>query len=337
MVNGNVNLNGHTLEIGSSTSNPGEINWVSGTIIGSLKRWFAPSTNSTQESGIFPIGNNTTNRNVIINYTQAPTDGGYIVVEYKSGIPSMVDNYSGLPLWSSDGQLVQNYEDQGYFDITPFDYSSSLNTKQYTLTMRGNGLTTVNDRSIVRLIKSPGPTHTTWISAGNHSSVIGSSNIDFSVISTNVTGFSWFNFGSQNANPLPVELLYFEGSTYPTFNNLRWSTVSEYNSDYFEIENSIDGTNWKSVGIKDASGNSNQKINYGYSVMFENFCVNYYRLLQYDFNGQNKTYGPIALDNTRQTKKIVKYVNLLGQEVSGDEKGVILEVYEDGTMRKIIR
>ena len=72
MVNGNVDLNGHTLEIGSSPSNPGEINWTSGTIIGPLKRWFAPSTNSTQSSGIFPIGNDATNRNVVINYTQAP-------------------------------------------------------------------------------------------------------------------------------------------------------------------------------------------------------------------------------------------------------------------------
>jgi hypothetical protein len=337
MVNGDITLGGYNFEIGTSTTNTGNINWTSGTIIGPLKRWFAPSINSTQESGIFPIGNNSTNRYVTINYTQSPTDGGYIVVEYKNGIPSMTDNYSGLPLWSSDGQLIQNYEDMGYFDITPFDYNSSLNTKKYTLTMRANQLVNMNDRSIVRLIKSPGPTHTTWVSCGDHASVNGTSNSDFTVTSSNVIGFSWFNFASQNANPLPVELLYFEGYKYSNFNNLRWATSSEYNSDYFQIEHSIDGENWKSVGVVGAAGNSNQKLNYGYSVMIDYHVVNYYRLNQVDFNGDNKIYGPISIDNRIVTKKVIKYVNLLGQEVNETYKGVLFEVYEDGTMRKIIR
>jgi hypothetical protein len=338
MVNGNIDLNGNTLEVGSSTSNPGEINWTSGTIIGPLKRWFAPATNSTQSSGIFPIGNNTTNRNVIINYTQAPTDGGYIVVEYKSGIPSMVDNYSGLPLWSSDGQLVQNYEDQGYFDITPFDYSSSLNTKQYTLTMRANQLVDMNDRSIVRLIKSPGPSHTTWVSCGSHSSINGSSDSDFTITSTNVTGFSWFNFGSQNENPLPVELLYFEGVRYPSFNNLKWATASEQNSSHFDIERSEDGEDWRVVGTKLAAGNSQSLINYTYLDYYNQDNIVYYRLVQYDIDGKFEVYGPIMLDNRIKEKKIVKYINLMGQEVNPNYTiGIIFEVYEDGSINRIIR
>lgn len=298
MITGDINLGIYDLEIGTSSSNPGLINWTSGTVMGPLKRWFSASTNSTQSSGIFPIGNNSTNRNVIINYTQAPSGGGYIIVEYKSGIPSMVDNYSGLPLWSSDGQLVQNYEDQGYFDITPFDYSSSLNTSQYTLSMRGNGLTTVNDRNIIRLIKSPGPSHTTWISAGNHSSVIGSSNSDFSVISTNVTGFSWFNFGSQNANPLPVELLSFSADCFDGGVKLTWVTASELNSDHFEIERSRDGVKWDLVLTTPAAGNSNQIITYEVDDKGSKLIddILYYRLKQFDFDGVFKNYGPISIN-----------------------------------------
>jgi hypothetical protein len=48
-------------------------------------------------------------------------------------------------------------------------------------------------------------------------------------------------------------------------------------------------------------------------------------------------YGPIGLDNTKSFKKVVKYINLIGQEVNSDTKGFIFEVYEDGTMKKIIR
>lgn len=336
MVSGNVDLNGHTLEIGSSTSNPGEINWTSGTIIGPLKRWFAPSTNSTQSSGIFPIGNDVVNRNVIINYTQAPTEGGYIVVEYKNGVPSMTDTYSGLPLWTPDGQLIQNYENQGYFDITPFDYNSSLNSKQFTLSMRGNNLLDLNNKESIRLIKSPGPTHTTWIPVGNHISVSGS-NSDFVVTSTGITGFSWFNFGSSNENPLPVELTEFTAVAYSDWNTIKWVTSSESNSDYYSLLSSEDGESWMEIHKQNAAGNSIEELKYFY-IDYTKKELTYYKLIQFDKNGENKTYGPILAQKVISSKIILKYTNLLGQEININEsKGVIIIVFTDGTTQKIIR
>jgi len=136
---------------------------------------------------------------------------------------------------------------------------------------------------------------------------------------------------------LPVELLYFNGKTYPSFNLLTWSTASEHNSDYFNIERSINGENWDIVGVESAMGNSNTKTDYSFSDLFDNNEIHYYRLVQYDYDGQYKIYGPIGLDNRKPTKTIIKYVNLMGQEVSSDTKGFIFEVYDDGTMRKIIR
>jgi len=136
---------------------------------------------------------------------------------------------------------------------------------------------------------------------------------------------------------LPVELLYFEGAAYTTHNILKWATASEYNADYFQIERSIDGYEWREVGKKESAGNSNEVIEYTYVDLFTNNSVVYYRLQQYDFDGQYKTYGPIVITNYQTDKKIVKYVNLLGQEVGSDSRGIIIEVYDDGTMRKIIR
>lgn len=337
MVSGDINLSSYDLELGTSTTTTGEINWTSGTIIGPLKRWFAPSTNLTQSSGIFPIGNNFTNRNVIINYTQAPTEGGYIIVEYKNGIPSMPDNYSGLPLWTSDGQLIQNYEDAGYFEINPDNNTSSLNTKQYKLTMRANNLENMNDRSIVRLLKSPGPDHNTWVACGTHSSINGTSNSDFTVTSNNVVGFSWFNFGSQNNNPLPVELTQFDATPYPQWNVVKWTTTSEQNSSHFDLEMSFDGEEWRKITTKFAAGNSTQEIKYSY-IDYNLNSVTYYRLQQFDIDGKSKTYGPILVTKTITEKKIVKYINLMGQEVNPENTtGVVIEIYDDGTMRKMIR
>jgi hypothetical protein len=146
-----------------------------------------------------------------------------------------------------------------------------------------------------------------------------------------------FGISVTSPQPLPVEMLYFEGIGYETSNLLRWSTASEQNSNYFSIERSVDGYDWREVGKKESAGNSNEIIEYTYVDPFTNNSVVYYRLQQYDFDGQYKTYGPIVISNYQTDKKIVKYVNLLGQEVGMESKGVIIEIYDDGTMRKIIR
>lgn len=136
---------------------------------------------------------------------------------------------------------------------------------------------------------------------------------------------------------LPVELLYFEGYGYSHYNTLKWSTASEYNSDYFSLERSIDGTQWDYVGTTKSMGNSNQVINYLY---VDNFRFNgfvYYKLYQFDFDGNFKTYGPILINNTYTNKKVIKYINILGQEVSSETNGFIFEVYEDGTTKRVIK
>lgn len=156
------------------------------------------------------------------------------------------------------------------------------------------------------------------------------------------TGYSWGEIEEYTVRlsepiSLPVELLYFEGVKYPTFNNLKWATASEQNSSHFDIERSEDGENWRVVGTKSSAGNSQSLINYYYLDYYNQDNTVYYRLVQYDIDGQYEIYGPISIEGFFSSKKIVKYINLAGQEVNETFKGVVLEVYEDGTMRKIIR
>lgn len=136
---------------------------------------------------------------------------------------------------------------------------------------------------------------------------------------------------------LPVELLYFEGTQYSTFNILKWSTASEQNSSHFDLESSNDGTNWKIITTNSASGNSNEELHYSY-IDYNLNELTYYRLQQFDIDGKFETYGPIIITRTITDKKIIGYINLLGQNI--DPKymtGVIIEIYEDGTMKKIIK
>lgn len=93
-------------------------------------------------------------------------------------------------------------------------------------------------------------------------------------------------------NPLPITLLTFttEKITDKTF--IQWTTSSEINNDYFEVEHSIDGTNFNKIYTEKGAGNSNQILNYQcyHNNPFNGY--NYYRLKQVDFDG-NYTYSKI--------------------------------------------
>jgi len=137
--------------------------------------------------------------------------------------------------------------------------------------------------------------------------------------------------------PLPVELLYFDGVEYPLWNSLKWATASEHNSSHYCIERSRDGENWIQVATKTAAGNSTEKINYYHSDNIDQHAIHYYRLIQYDVDGQYEIYGPVALDNRTREKKIIGYYNMLGQRVDESYTGLVFELYEDGTSKKIIK
>jgi len=89
-----------------------------------------------------------------------------------------------------------------------------------------------------------------------------------------------------NCTSLPVGLLFFEASAVSNERVLlNWSTSSEFNSDYFVIERSIDGENWEFVEQVDAAGNALEELNY--STIDENPFggISYYRLNQFDTDG----------------------------------------------------
>ena len=68
--------------------------------------------------------------------------------------------------------------------------------------------------------------------------------------------------------------------------------------------------------------------------------INYYRLSQYDFNGFYEIFDPISIDNRVLERRVVKYLNILGQEIDYEKinsEGVYIEVYDDRTTKKIIK
>lgn len=115
-------------------------------------------------------------------------------------------------------------------------------------------------------------------------------------IKSGFTSFSKFVVASSGGAPLPVTLTNFSAScNNQNTADIRWSTESEQNSMNFVVEKSRDLVNWVHVGEVTAAGNSNHAIDY--SITDENLFADlaYYHLIQTDFNGVSKTYGPISL------------------------------------------
>jgi hypothetical protein len=146
----------------------------------------------------------------------------------------------------------------------------------------------------------------------------------------------------SDADPLPIELSSFNGFNKGKNNHIFWVTSSEQNTSHFNLQKSRDGENWETIMTLSAAGNSNTKIDYDVVDYKVDPIINYYRLQQYDNDGIYETFGPISINNMNlgTQKTIVKYINLNGQEIDPNKLNlmdVYIEVYDDGTMRKVIK
>jgi len=111
----------------------------------------------------------------------------------------------------------------------------------------------------------------------------------------NDDGFS-FNCYAQADNPaLPIELISFEAACNTGNVYLSWATASEINNDYFTIERSKDGTNWKIAGTVNGAGNSSVMLNYSFTDVEPYNEVSYYRLKQTDFDGKVKYFNLVSI------------------------------------------
>jgi subtilisin-like proprotein convertase family protein len=337
MLSGNLTLaSGKKIEIGTNASSVGSVSWTGGSVVGKMKRWFSTSANYANNtsidkaSGIFPVGTVDYNRFAQINFTES-TPGGYIEMQYLTGAPVVLDEFGApvsdpynLPFSYSQGgnQFIQNADATGYWEIKPFSSAgvayASLDDKAYNLTLRINHADAFDSNPVtanppgMRIIRAkgnPDGSHDDFVIAdivANVTTLV--SQVDFTVQSDGLTGFSWFNIGGDNETPLPVELLSFSGSCEDNKTELIWKTASEYNSDYFEILKSNDGENWRVVDKQNAAGFSTSLITYSYKEE-EKTTDSYYRLNQVDVNGENKLYEPIYIDCNGEASHLMTYPN----------------------------
>ena len=218
----------------------------------------------------FPVGKNTAHRPVILNVvhnSMAMTD--YTTEVWNTSAVSL-----GLTL-PADLRWVSHVR---YYTIVPSS-TSSLVSARVTLSYGSDD--GVNDYTSLRVGRDDGAG--AWINSGGTAT---------GPVTGSVTSgtFSSFNTLFTLANPiigsnwLPIEMLSFRGKQQDHYNVITWSTATEINSSYFELQRSFDGINFETVSKITAAGNTSQILNYSY----KDYSVSqsaYYRLKQVDLNG----------------------------------------------------
>jgi len=134
---------------------------------------------------------------------------------------------------------------------------------------------------------------------------------------------------------LPIELKEFYIAKEDGVNVVNWSTYSELNNYYYIIERLIEDMYWEHIYYSNGAGTTTLISTYKYYDRDFDNKINYYRLTQVDFDGNKETFDVVAVDNRDNKKRLIKTVNLMGQEVKPDDSGFIIEIYSDGTTRKL--
>ncbi|HVZ96348.1 MAG TPA: serine hydrolase [Chitinophagaceae bacterium] len=109
---------------------------------------------------------------------------------------------------------------------------------------------------------------------------------------------------------LPINLSYFKAIKLGDSKaELDWQTEQEVNSDHFEIEKSTDAKDFAAIGNIQAKGNTQTKSQYSFIDNAPANAVNYYRLKEFDKDG-NLSYSKIVtldFSVTRQDFRIITF------------------------------
>ncbi|MCJ8292116.1 MAG: hypothetical protein HRT58_19725 [Crocinitomicaceae bacterium] len=155
--------------------------------------------------------------------------------------------------------------------------------------------------------------------------------------STVVASGGSFAFSETTVLPcvvLVIDLASFDVRTQDRVNIIEWDVVSQENNDYYKIERSENLQDWTLVETVGGVGTTNEEFNYLVRDIGFSQVINYYRLVQVDFDGTAEIFAPKSIDNTLFGKAIIRKTNYLGQIVDNSYSGLVIEFYSDGSFKR---
>ena len=170
---------------------------------------------------------------------------------------------------------VLDYSTQCGAPGAPF-YVLFLNNSSIT----GNFVNTGTVPKTINITFAPGVTDAvTYVAAD------GPGNVDGATANFDEAGNATYMTSTGCVYPLAVRLISFEGFNSNGVNKILWSSGAESHSDHYQIQRSLDGIQFESIGTVKAAGESDAQINYSFDDKFlENQPIYYYRLAMVDLD-----------------------------------------------------
>jgi hypothetical protein len=269
-----------------TTSNLPSIGSSTAYIDGPLNAIVAASGATTVN---LPIGKGTNYRPAVLftNHSDASsvTYTGELVASSPSALgytlPGSIERVSYVRYWQIDRSAVANF--------------TSAMVRLYYNT--DDGVTDFTNLTVAKNIGAG----TTW----NDITGTATGNNSGSILSGSFASFSKFTLANKTAgsNPLPIELISFTGEKCDEDVCLSWTTASEINNDRFEIERSANGEDFSVIASHDSkatNGTSNVNLNYNFVDSNPLEGLSYYRLNQFDFNGENEYSKIVSIESKNE-------------------------------------
>lgn len=174
------------------------------------------------------------------------------------------------------------------------------------ITLTGNGDQIVNNNST-----SPFGLYVngTTTNTGGGATTTTNEGTKADMLSGDPSFYSWV--ASQPSSPLPVTLTQFKiGAQNANSIQVLWATASEVNFDYFELEKSVNNTEF--IKVAQVQGHGTTKVQHEYSFTDQDPMIgsNFYRLKAVDVDGHTETFTVIVANFIAQ-KEISVYPNPL--------------------------
>lgn len=347
------------------TLNLGDVVWTPDRIAPTVWEIGIPDRNATE----FFHGNDWFTSNIY------PDSNWAIFMNYPREFPNDVNYTIGTSNWAKDWNFVQNFDTKFYktapvwkvnFSLTstPTGTNASLYvaaaaafSSGFIVNVNGNRITKATTGNYF-----PNPSNA-MLRKGIHGA-FGDVRLTFPAkylkagnnqitLSLRITGggtdgdimYDYLRLeaaGTSVGYPLPIKFMPLVVTKENNTAVLHWATVTEQNNDHFEVQRSINGTNFYSINSITSKGNSVDKTEYTSTDNAPLVGLNYYRIKQVDKSGKY-TYGNVVMVNFNAKDNALKlYPNPSKSNVTLSfvtrEKGVLLAniVNAKGTIVKEI-
>jgi len=271
--------------IGGTVTGANSTNYIQTNSTGAVKGNIGNNGSFT-----FPVGNSSYNPVTITNRSGAADDFSILVVDevYQNG-------YNGPVVASNRVRRSWNISKINANGGSGIDFTFNWNGADVSSPIGTAGLYKFTGTNWIRQTGSS-PATSTSLSYTGYTGTLA----PFSIVESSFT--------------LPVTWLSFTGKKDVSNVVLNWSTASENNAVSYEIEHSLNGSNWNKIGTVFANGNSQRTQLYSFVHTSPVSGLNFYRLLQRDADGRYNYSRVVSIGFDAHKRLITAYPNPVAGE-----------------------